>query len=221
MKRQSIVIDGADVPCGFDVFDGRALGTWWHASDKGARLRTRPLRAIVLHHTGGEGPPDRVYRTLVNRQPSLSIHFVIDQMGQITQMADATRTVTQHASKMNGASIGIEIVSRGHGQPLVGHWRHAYRDTVHGHEMTFLRLYGDQVDAADILTQWLCAYLGIPNRYPVDRHGRALRGFLGDEALEAYDGVMAHYHCSERKVDVDPYTMDQLAARAAFGARRQ
>ena len=210
--RHYIVSDGKDVPCDLDVIDGREHGMWWRATDTGAYLRRLRLRAVLLHHTGGEGPPERVYSTLWNRR--LSIHFVIDQMGRVTQMADVTRTATQHAGRMNGASVGVEIVSRGHGQPLPGHWRHPYVDTVHGHEVRFMRLFDAQIDAAEKLSRWLCEHIGVPFQFPLDQRGRVRRGFLGTDALDTFEGVMAHYHCSESKVDVDPHTMDVLAQRA-------
>jgi hypothetical protein len=215
MPGRHIVIGGREIPCGFDVWDGSVMGTWWTKRDAQARCRerTRDVRGIVVHYTAAENPPHAMYQNMTARR--VSCHFAIDQMGVPTQFADPLETVTAHASKANGWTVGIENVSRGRFPPFQGHHRADYIDEVHGRSIRFLSLYPEQLEGNIRLVSFLATVLGIPFTFPRGADGRVKRGFLGDEALEKFAGILAHFHCSETKTDVDPRTMDALARSCA------
>jgi N-acetyl-anhydromuramyl-L-alanine amidase AmpD len=72
------------------------------------RPRMEPVRAIVLHTTGGIRPPRGVFETLKARR--LSVHYIVGSDGEVLQTAPHS-LVCLHAGKVNAWSVGIECVS--------------------------------------------------------------------------------------------------------------
>ena len=195
------------------IVDGRSMSppTWWHAGTRGTRRRRKPPRAVVLHHTGGERDAVGVCSTLRDR--GLSIHYVIDASGKVTQHADPDLAVTFHAGGANEWSIGVEITNRGVAPASKARARVAYQSTMHGRPTTFLRFSPDQVDAAQRLCEYLCERFGLPLRVPCDSALVATRAVLDLPALSAWRGVLGHYHIERGKVDPSPHLLDELATR--------
>lgn len=184
------------------------MTAWWSPGDVGCRPRTEPVRAVVLHHTGGEGDAEQVCRTLRARR--LSIHYVIEADGTIVQCADPATTVCYHAAAANAWSIGVEIVSRGLAPALRPRARTDYADTVHGHRLRFLRFLAPQAVAARELCEALCGRFGLPLAVPRDAGGHVRLERLCDDELAAYRGVLGHLHVSGRKVDPSPHLLRDL-----------
>jgi len=222
---QAIVYRGMEIPAKVEVADGRDLGMWWEPPSRGCRTRYLPVRAVLLHHTGGEGDAARVYRVLnggrTNRRSGkpiyLSVHFVIDQTGTITQMADLA-TVAYHAGRVNDWTVGVEISNIGAGDDARRWPRQEYTCMVHGRTRTdFLRFYPEQVAAAFELTTELTAILGLPHRFPVDAVGEEVStDVVSDNILSTYHGLLGHLHVSGRKIDPSPHIMAELQARASL-----
>lgn len=220
--REQILFGGQWFDCpGVRIHNMRHRGLWWDADDPGARERREPIRAMILHHTGGEGGVDQVYRTLKNRKnaagrPSpLSVHFVIEG-DTIYQLADVA-TVTQHAGSANGWSVGVEICSRGAGPNLKGHKRNNYIDHVHGARVNFLAFTSNEVHAAQRLCKAFTDLTGLPLRFPTapGSETKVLREKLSERELRNWYGLLGHYHVSRRKIDPAPDVMDAIQRRAA------
>lgn len=188
---------------------------WWSLGDVGVRARTEPVRAVVLHHTGGERDAAGVCRTL--RRKRLSIHYVVDYDGTVTQHADHD-VVTMHAGAANGWTIGIEVVNRA--APLWPAFRErrqrprlAYQDTVHGRRRTMLRFTAPQVDACRLLCARLCAEYGLPLDVPRSVYtGELITDALPPSVLSWYRGILGHFHVTRKKWDPVPHLLRDVVA---------
>lgn len=223
--REQVLFGGEwfDTP-GVEFHNMRHRGLWWDADDPGARNRIEPIRALVVHHTAGEGDVEQVYRTLRNsknragRPSPLSVHFIIDG-GSIYQMADIA-TVTQHAGTANGWSVGVEICSRGTAPNLPAHSRPEYSDTAHGRRLDFLRFTSDEVRAAKALCRVFCELTGLPHTFPIEDGTSAMvrRGELSAKELRNWHGLLGHMHITSRKFDPSPHIMDDIQAACITGS---
>lgn len=201
---------------GLNVIDGRGIQVKHEGESKshpmwfeGREFATTP-RAIVTHWTAGENGAKGVYHTLENR--NLSIHFVIDGKGVITQMADvATRCA--HASIANSYSVGIEISNRGRFPALPRVPRASIDDRIHGRPVKCLQFFPEQVTSAHKLIKALCQLLNIPYKFPMDGNGKVKRIQLFDDELSKFTGVLGHLHISSKKTDPGGFFMDELVAR--------
>jgi len=183
---------------------------WWEPGQvTGARPRRQPVRAVVVHHTAGERGAAAVCATLRARR--LSIHFVVDFDGRVTQHADPATTVTYHAGAANSWSVGIEIVSRGVAPPT-GRVREIYEDRVHGRKVRFLRFFPEQIKAAQVLCEELCERFGLPLQVPTWRGGELVKRVLTASEQREFHGVCGHYHLSTRKVDPGTAILEELSA---------
>ena len=205
-----------------NVRDGRRMGLWWGNPGKGVRSRRQPIRAILLHHQGGEGGASQLFNVLnggrENRRTGkpiyLSVHFSIDREGNITQHADVD-TVCLHAGIANEFSVGIEMANRGVAPALRGVPREVYSDSVHGRKMDFLRFFPAQVSAAYDLCIDLCDLLNLPWEFPMER-GRVTRRLLSKKELTDHRGLLGHLHVSRRKIDPSPHLLDELQMSASL-----
>ena len=180
---------------------------WWALGDVGVRARTEQVRAVVVHHTGGEGGAEQVCRTLRARR--LSVHYVIDYDGAVTQHADHD-VVTYHAGQANGWTIGVEVVNRARPPATTAHPREAYRDVVHGRESARLRFTPAQVEACRALCRRVCAEYGLPFDVPKDPSGALITTTLAPQVLATYRGVLGHYHVTSRKIDPVPHLLRDI-----------
>ena len=187
-----------------NIIDGKKAGLWFDLSKPGARLRKGEPSVIVLHHTAGEGGAQQVYRTLKGR--GLGIHFVVDNKGAVTQMADFKKVVTSHAGSMNEHSIGIEISNRGIPPWMLAAPRETYTHNFRGKDREFLKFYPEQVLAVWELLNYLHAETGIPLSFP------ASQNVLPKAELADYKGVLGHHHLVLTKIDPSPHLWDALRA---------
>lgn len=193
---------------------------WWDPEKtRAARWRKNPPRAVLWHHTGGEGDGRQICRTLESRKTrgapdGLSVGFTVSR-GIIRQHADLN-AVTLHGGRVSPWTAGVEVQNRGHGKPAKRWPRVQYQDTAHGREITFLRFLPEDVAACLALFDALSSILEIPKTFPMGKDGKAVRGLVPKETLETYRGHLGHLHVSRRKVDPSPHLMDDLMARASL-----
>lgn len=187
--------------------------------------RREPVRGIVLHTTGGIRPPRGVYETLRSRRgprtpDGLSVHYIVGTDGEVLQTAPHS-LVCLHAGKVNGWTVGIEVVS-----PLLartkaaslerqrGIRRRVYRDRVRGRrELDLLALTDAQMDATLLLVETLCDQLRVPRRVPTDGDGSLMRREMTDAELAEFRGVLGHFHCHPSKLDPGTDVLDMLRQR--------
>lgn len=191
--------------------------------------RTQPVRAVVIHWTGGAGGPAAVYRTLRTRvgprtPDGLSVHYVVGADGEVVQMAPHD-LVCLHAGPANEWSVGIEVVSPG--LPTGAAWererklgirREVYRDklkTSRRDGIAMLDFTDAQTAALVPLVEQICDVLRIPRAVPVDGAGELLRREMSAQELARFSGVLGHYHCHATKLDPGSRLLDRLRARWA------
>lgn len=82
--------------------------------------RKLPISMVVLHYTGMQSA-DAALERLCDPEAEVSAHYMIDEMGLVTQLVDeeyrawhAGRSLWRGISDVNSASIGIELVNLGH-----------------------------------------------------------------------------------------------------------
>lgn len=78
---------------------------------KGTSKQSNDWRGLTIHWTGGEGKAPAVTKTL--KDSGLSVHFVVDPDGSVTQLADLN-TRCSHCGVGNSYFIGVEVVCRGY-----------------------------------------------------------------------------------------------------------
>lgn len=204
--RRTLVLGGVEVDVPFPV---RRDPKWYGKLAR--RKRTKPIQFGVIHHQGGEGSANTLWRVL--RKRGYSVHFGIDKAGVITQYEDPCSYVTLHAGPANGMSYGIEIANRGLAPAHKRVPRVSYMDDVHGREINFLRFRAPQVFACYQLTAWLNAYLGLPMDIPQAEDGRALREVF--PGWRDWHGLLAHFHVNRRKIDPVPHLLDALISSSS------
>jgi len=170
---------------------------------------------VALHHTGGEGDAQRIFRTLWDRE--LSVHFTIGPHATLTQHADPVLTVTQHVKNWNDHFLaGIEIANRAV-PPSSGRVpRDSYEDEVHGGRFTMLRFTPMQVGMAFDLCKWLTDNSAIDYAFPttLDKK-KVFRKRMTDPELLQFNGIVGHYHCTTKKWDPVPHLLDDLCFRSS------
>lgn len=189
--------------------------------------RTQPVRAVVLHWTGGAGGPAAVYRTLRTRSgprspDGLSVHYVVGSDGEVVQMAPHS-LVCLHAGIANEWSVGIEIVSPGfpmgsayEREKKAGVRREIYSDRWKTTRRTGVRMLDfteAQTASVVLLCETLCDTLKIKRAVPLDEDGSLLRREMRVAELAAFSGVLGHAHCHPTKLDPGSAILERLRER--------
>ena len=162
------------------------------------RPRVDPVRCIVLHWTGGEGPIEQVKETL--RLRGCSYHYVLDQNGWIYNLV-STEYVAYHAGKWNEGSIGVSLVSKGVGKSI----REKYSCVIRHKRYEMLEFYPLQTSACIGLVKRICAQYHIPSEFH-QCDGR----MCTDLAPEGFRGILGHYQVSKKKIDPGPRLLEDL-----------
>jgi len=212
-SNRGILYNGRLLPSAGMVADGRTVPLraggvcFWQEPSPNIRARKNAIRAVLLHHTAGEGNGTAIFKTLQSRK--LSVHFTIDREGVVTQHADLA-SVAYHAGPANSYTVGIEIASRGVAPSLPQAPRESYADRVHGVERLFLAFYKDQVTATRTLCRDLCDLLQLPFKFPTSEDGSVKRVLLTGSELSTWRGMLGHMHVSQKKVDPSPHIYEEL-----------
>ena len=194
------------------------------------RHRTH-TRALICHMTGAENPPAAMYRNMLNayvfaektgvRVPApKSIHFCVDQKGDIYQMAD-TELRGAHAigkggdRSANSWSVGIEFIGRGSDlkSPSRGYKRDRIEAQIHGQQVSMDELFDAQITAGLVLIETLCGLYGLPMRVPEEPSGEIMTRELSDPIYDTYRGVLSHPHVERGKLDLSPKLMRAVQKR--------
>lgn len=178
-------------------------------------LRHRPeTRAVILHHTAGEGDASQVHRTLTQRR--LSVHFHVGHTGAVTQYADCEARAS-HAGHANGWSIGIEIQNRGNTSPVQsGIKRALVVERIHGVDVTHTTILPAQVTSVLALLETLCTAYELPFKVPMFGTD-VLATVLAPTFLEQWRGVLGHMHVAREKVDPGLAVLRAVAAQHLRG----
>lgn len=181
------------------------------------RPRTRVIRGVVIHWTGGAGDPAQVYHTLRSRKTSrapagLSVHYVVAVDGTVVQMAPHN-LVCLHAGPVNEWTVGIEVVSPGLPvgaahlrEKAAGVRREVYETSYGRRPIRVLDFTEAQNRSLILLVERLCDQLNVPRRVPPHRR-------LDTHELAAYAGILGHYHCHPTKTDPGPRIFERLAEK--------
>ena len=208
-----------------DIVHGETIKAWWGEGYPGIRPRRHRARAVLFHHTGGEGDARQIFNTLNGGRKSkktgkpmwLSVPFTIDRDSVITQHADLD-AVCFHAGTANNWTIGVEIANRGKAPSIAGVDRLEYDDECHGRPIKYLRFFPDQVGAAYDLARALCDLDGIPWQFPMDGSS-ILRTTMTQPERDEFHGICGHLHVSRRKTDPSPHLLYELHRRASMPSR--
>jgi hypothetical protein len=151
----------------------------------------------------------------------LSVQFMIDNDGTIYQAVDCNH-ICWHAAPVNNVSIGVEIsnavytkyqnhyIKEGFGpRPLIK------KTEVHsGMYGPMLGFYDVQIDALKALIKAVHNYYGVPLEVPKDVSGKMFNTVhkKTDKELQAFKGVVAHYHISKNKYDPICLDIDEVVS---------
>lgn len=222
-QQKHLIVRGAKVPVPFGVYQ---------FADTGFEFIGRPrtsTRAVVTHLTGAENAPGTLYDSMgrhyvfkdQKRVPApLSIHFAVDQKGDVYQMADTEMRGAHAVGKggdrsANAWSIGIEFIGRGSdlSRPARGYERERIKTKIHGQPVVMDELFDAQVKSGLVLLEALCRLYSLPVRVPEEANGDVLQGVLSDALYDGWRGVLAHPHVERGKTDLSPKLMRAVQRR--------
>jgi N-acetyl-anhydromuramyl-L-alanine amidase AmpD len=174
----------------------------WSPGVPGCRKRRQPIAGVVWHWTASDNGARAVQRTLKRR--GLSIHYVIDYAGVVTQCADPATTVCLHAgSKANERFIGVEIANRALLPASPRRPRTTVSAMAHGQRRDRTDFTPAQYAAILRLAAELSASYAIPRQCAVGDTTIDIRNFRGHAE---------HIHVSHRKIDCGTLVMAHLRA---------
>lgn len=208
----ALIWNGQPLETKAHVIDWRAHGMQYEHGE--VFRRKQPPYQCVVHHTGAENAPDKVFTNLKKR--GLSVEFVMDVTGHIYQFADPCKVQAAHCKGLNATSFGIEIQSRGFGvRPATipaatwARWekdvpRGIYRAKINRKEVQYAMLRSDQLEAlCDFIEAFVEAGI-LEARIP------KLDVTLPRVQALAFKGVLGHYMVSQDKLDPGPQAFEEL-----------
>ena len=210
------IIGGQQYYCTAPVLTWRDHGLEFQPGH-GARERRETVELHVVHVTGGEGAPPRMFSTLEKRE--LGVEFAVDVDGTIWQFCDPLEVDTFDAGYVNRRSVGTEIVNYGYRSrraeiPFRGRDRPTYETTIHGRRLRMARSWPVQIASLLALQETLasCPKLSIARALPRDSRGELRTGLMTRQEVADYSGVIGHFHVSRSKIDPGTDVLDALAA---------
>jgi N-acetyl-anhydromuramyl-L-alanine amidase AmpD len=205
----AILIDG------HPHYVGREVRVWTETGLEFPALGKRTeTRAVVVHHTGGEGDAAQVHRVLKGR--GLSVQFFIDHLGIIHQFTDASARAS-HAGTANGWSCGIEVQNRANANAVQrGIKREVVLERIHGKEAKRTTFLPEQVVSVLALVEVLCKAYGLPMEVPLTGSDVSAT-VIPNPAM--FRGVIGHLHLKATKVDPGLAILRAVAARRIRSAQ--
>ena len=167
------------------------------------------LKQFVVHHDG-MGSSRGCFEVLHDER-GLSVHFLIDNNGDIYQTLDLVECGFQ-AAGVNEISIGVELCSRGDKLDLTPTQTELYRQfprekvtcEINGHQWLSWNYTKEQFDAMVALGRTLARVVpGLSQTYPQGGDGEPVWGTLPDPRV--YSGYLGHYHVTNQKWDPGPW----------------
>ncbi len=148
----------------------------WHATTSNGRSVGIEIANMGAYPVDGKNPFDRWYKKDASGQTTLILPESLGDGGVLT------KNFVGHPARPN---------------PIIG--------MVQGKELIQYDYTPQQYAALIKLTAALCKVLPkIKCDYPKDAHGKLITNKLPDSELEAYEGVLGHYHIQRNKVDPGP-----------------
>lgn len=151
----------------------------------------------------------------------ISVHFLIDNDGTIYQTLDTTH-IGWHAGNVNSRSVGVEISNafylkwkdwykkKGFGERPI--CKDSYVNGIKLEE--HLDFYPVQIEALKALTKALHKGLGIPLESPENFTGGQYTDTLSKARLKSFEGIVHHYHCTNKKIDCGGLDLVKVAKEA-------
>lgn len=166
-------------------------------------------RWIINHWTAAENSADRAFEFMrdhksatTGKPEALSVHFIVDQLGEIYQCADADARCA-HCADGGGNSygVGIEIINRGHGKaPDKGFTRTRRTERIHGRLIEYGEFFPAQIASVIALNAALCSAYSLPMRVPI-LNGDVFPTVLPAHIAATFRGPAGHLHFSPVKPD--------------------
>ena len=149
----------------------------------------------------------------------ISVHFMIDNDGTIYQTMDMQHGAW-HAgtSRVNRASVGVEITNAYYTKYQSWYQRHGYGDRpiienawVHGNQLDpFLGFYPQQIEALKALWTAIESSTKVEFQTPLNQFGSTARKYVQEVVYGKFAGIVSHYHCSKRKIDCAGLDIEKL-----------
>jgi N-acetyl-anhydromuramyl-L-alanine amidase AmpD len=169
------------------------------------------LKQFVIHHDG-MGTSRDCFRVLHDER-GLSVHFLIDNNGDIYQTLDLVECGFQ-AAGVNEISIGVELCNRGDAQQFPEFYDKAfYRQwprnkvtcTINSHQWLCYDYTKEQLESMTALGRSLARiFPGLPQVAPMDSSGEPLWDTLAGDPRD-FAGYLGHYHVTNQKWDPGPF----------------
>jgi hypothetical protein len=144
----------------------------------------------------------------------LSVHFIIDNDGQIYQSVN-TNESAYHAGEVNKFSIGVEVSCatelkyQQYYKSKCGLERPIWDSIVHGKRCKVLGFYPVQIEALEVLLKSVCTFYNIPFQVPTDQKGNLIKTVYSDILTQKFSGICGHYNLTVQKED--PSGLDFLS----------
>ena len=148
----------------------------WHATTSNDRSIGIEIANMGAYHVGGKNPFDRWYRRETNGTTVLTI-----------------------PERLGGGGISTPNFQGRPARPA------PVRGNVQGEDLEQYDYTPEQYAALTRLTATLCkVFPKLQCRYPTDANGKLITRKLPDDELNAYQGVLGHYHVQKNKTDPGP-----------------
>lgn len=181
----------------------------WLPSPNFTRGRSKPVDAVVIHHTDGQPRLERAVKHLQKTRADylaegrdrgpVSAHFLVGQAGEVVQLVRLEDTAW-HASGVNACTVGIEHIARTPGEL--------------GKDDPGLPLTATQLDASAALVRWLCRRFALPvdSRHIVP-HCRVVGTTHLDCGRDVAEGGIWDWRGYFRRLELlDPAAMPTMAS---------
>ena len=174
-------------------------------ADKSLSRLQQVLKQFVVHHDG-MGTSRDTFRVLHDER-GLSVHFLIDNNGDVYQTLDLVDCGFQ-AAGVNEISVGVELCNRGDAQQFPEFY-HGKRDkvtcTINKHQFLCYVYTDAQMQAMTNIGKCLARVLpGLAQAFPQDATGEQLWDTVAGDPRD-FSGYLGHYHVTDRKWDPGPF----------------
>jgi hypothetical protein len=195
---------------GLGQMSNRYRGRRLIGADRSLGRLQQVLKQFVIHHDG-MGTSRDCFRVLHDER-GLSVHFLIDNNGDIYQTLDLVECAFQ-AAGVNETSIGVELCSRGDKVEPGSYPAELYKRypreqvtcTVNGHQWLAWSYTKEQYESMFALARTLARiFPGLPQVCPQGADGEPLWATLEGDPRE-FAGYMGHYHVTNQKWDPGPW----------------